>query len=201
MQILVFSVILALVVISANRAPDVQSPEIPEAKHWCSDPKLGNPTRTTGECICKFECEGPKCIRSQGYKFYDWRAGVAKTARCTQKSSNAERDEERAQERARFEKTRQDSMKNAEQAQQAADHRRAELESLGQTTWSEWVEDLNWTNLVVAGIATLCFGSVLAGMVFFNLQSARDSLAMAPTATATSSTTASSEAKDSMKSD
>ena len=185
MQILVFLVILALVVISANRAPDVQSPEIPEAKYWCSDPKLGNPTRTTGECICKFECEGPKCIRSQGYKFYDWRAGVAKTARCTQKSSNAERDEERAQERARFEKTRQDSMKNAEQAQQAADHRRAELESLGQTTWSEWVEDLNWTNLVVAGIATLCFGSVLAGMVFFNLQSARDSLTKATNASST----------------
>lgn len=186
-----FLVLLTLiVVISASRAPEVQSPEIPETKHWCPDPRLGSPTRTTGECICKFDCEGPKCIRSQGYRFYDWRAGVAKTAKCTLPSSisDAERDDEavrRAEEKARFARTRQESMINAEQAQQVADNRRAELESLGEITWTEWFEDLNWTNVAVAGIATLCFGSVLAGMVFFNLQSARDSLTKATNASST----------------
>jgi len=32
---------------------------------WC-DPHQGTVTRTTGECVCKNECEGLGCQRAQG---------------------------------------------------------------------------------------------------------------------------------------
>jgi hypothetical protein len=50
------------------RAPDV-APDLPDG--WCNR-KYGNPTRTTGECICKPNavCTGPGCINEQGFIFY-----------------------------------------------------------------------------------------------------------------------------------
>lgn len=50
----------------ASRAPDT-APDYPVG--WCNL-EFGSPTRTTGECICKFECEGKGCKRDQGYIWY-----------------------------------------------------------------------------------------------------------------------------------
>ena len=50
----------------AHSAPDV-APDLPDG--WC-DRIFGAPTRTTGECICKVDCEGPRCVREQGFVFY-----------------------------------------------------------------------------------------------------------------------------------
>eukprot|EP00629_Pelagomonadales_sp_RCC1024_P012901 CAMPEP_0119285348 /NCGR_PEP_ID=MMETSP1329-20130426/32022_1 /TAXON_ID=114041 /ORGANISM="Genus nov. species nov., Strain RCC1024" /LENGTH=180 /DNA_ID=CAMNT_0007286059 /DNA_START=98 /DNA_END=637 /DNA_ORIENTATION=+ len=36
---------------------------------WC-DTNWGTPTRTTGECMCKQACDGPKCERAQGFVWY-----------------------------------------------------------------------------------------------------------------------------------
>jgi len=49
-------------------APDV-APDLPEG--WCNL-VYGTPTRTTGECICKQECEGKGCHRQQGFIFYSY---------------------------------------------------------------------------------------------------------------------------------
>lgn len=38
---------------------------------WC-DKKTGTATRTTGECICKGQCEGPDCVNQQGLSFYSY---------------------------------------------------------------------------------------------------------------------------------
>ena len=38
---------------------------------WC-DRKTGTATRTTGECICKGQCDGPECVNQQGLSFYSY---------------------------------------------------------------------------------------------------------------------------------
>ena len=65
----VLFLLFPLVLVSASRAPDV-APLLPEG--WCNL-KYGTPTRTTGECICKRECKGRKCVRSQGFIFYAYK--------------------------------------------------------------------------------------------------------------------------------
>lgn len=50
----------------AMRAPD-KAPDLPEG--WC-DKRYGTPTATTGECMCKHECEGRGCERAQGFIWY-----------------------------------------------------------------------------------------------------------------------------------
>jgi hypothetical protein len=40
---------------------------------WC-DTKYGTPTRSTGECICKFNCEGSRCRKEHGLSWYDYQS-------------------------------------------------------------------------------------------------------------------------------
>lgn len=52
----------------AGHAPD-QTPDYPDG--WC-DLRYGTPTRTTGECMCKYRCEGGDCESSQGFIWYSY---------------------------------------------------------------------------------------------------------------------------------
>mmetsp|Transcript_19948 Transcript_19948/g.28669 ORF Transcript_19948/g.28669 Transcript_19948/m.28669 type:complete len:142 (-) Transcript_19948:54-479(-) len=38
------------------------------------DSKYGTPTRSTGECICKYSCRGKGCRREHGLSWYDYKA-------------------------------------------------------------------------------------------------------------------------------
>eukprot|EP01041_Mallomonas_annulata_P009127 gene9127-18907_t len=74
-----FLVWTSLVVIFGSRAPEIP-PDLPEG--WC-DLKYGTPTRSTGECICKYECDGRGCQRSQGFIFYAYNS--CPTCKCISK--------------------------------------------------------------------------------------------------------------------
>jgi hypothetical protein len=68
--LLLISLATILQVTFSNSAPgDDISINFP--KNWC-DKQHGTATRTTGECICKGQCEGPNCINMQGLSFYSY---------------------------------------------------------------------------------------------------------------------------------
>ena len=70
--------VLTLSACHAGTAPsDDKSKHYPEG--WC-DTQYGTPTRTTGECMCKFECEGGGCERQQGFIWYSY--AKCKTCKC-----------------------------------------------------------------------------------------------------------------------
>lgn len=80
--LLFISLAIILQVTFGNSAPgDDISINFP--KNWC-DNKHGTATRTTGECICKGQCEGPSCINMQGLSFYSY----VKCPTCTCLPSN-----------------------------------------------------------------------------------------------------------------
>jgi hypothetical protein len=68
MKLVGIFLILSFWEILGSRAPD-NAPELPEG--WC-DTKYGTPTRSTGECICKFDCEGSRCRKEHGLSWYDY---------------------------------------------------------------------------------------------------------------------------------
>lgn len=55
-------------------------------KNWC-DKQYGSPTRTTGECVCKGQCEGPSCVNMQGLSFYSYEK--CPTCTCLPEASSA----------------------------------------------------------------------------------------------------------------
>jgi hypothetical protein len=59
------------VLVLGSRAPDT-APNLPEG--WCSDLKYGTPTRSTGECICKYACSGNGCRREHGLNWYEYKS-------------------------------------------------------------------------------------------------------------------------------
>ena len=68
LQIIFF--ILCFQGVYCNSAPDKDlSLDFPA--DWC-DKKTGTATRTTGECICKGQCDGPECVNQQGLSFYSY---------------------------------------------------------------------------------------------------------------------------------
>ena len=73
----------ALVVASASAG---MAPEADKAANypagWC-DKRFGSPTRTTGECMCKYECEGSGCQRGQGFIWYAY--ATCKHCKCVAK--------------------------------------------------------------------------------------------------------------------
>ena len=60
------TVLMAAVAV-AMRAPDV-APDLPDG--WCVG---GTPTATTGECMCRSTCEGPRCRNEQGFVWYAYK--------------------------------------------------------------------------------------------------------------------------------
>lgn len=52
----------------ASYAPK-DAPNYPSG--WCNT-RYGTATRTTGECVCKYDCNGIGCQRSQGVVWYDY---------------------------------------------------------------------------------------------------------------------------------
>lgn len=90
-SILFFSIIALFFVtntVSAFRAPE-EAPDLPEG--WCNL-AFGSPTRTTGECICKFECEGKGCKRDQGYIWYAYES--CPTCQCVAPKTTGEKVDE-----------------------------------------------------------------------------------------------------------
>lgn len=63
---------ICIQVTRCNSAPgnDI-SADFPD--NWC-DKRYGTATRTTGECICRGQCEGIGCINLQGLSFYSFKA-------------------------------------------------------------------------------------------------------------------------------
>ena len=59
--------LLMAAVAVAMRAPDV-APDLPDG--WCVG---GTPTATTGECMCRSTCEGPRCRNEQGFVWYAYK--------------------------------------------------------------------------------------------------------------------------------
>ena len=183
---LIFLLLLVLqlsTTVDSSRAPETLSAEVPDVKLWCPDPKLGTPTRSTGECICKYGCEGQNCVRMQGFNFYTWKDGVAALARCVppKTMSDAQIEQQSAIRRAEKERLAQEqaeSRSRAEQAQAAFDLRESALaQAQGKgPTWEEWMEDLDWSKITVAVIVSLCFGSVLLGMVVVGMVDVRDAV-------------------------
>ena len=164
------------------RAPDVADPSIPDKASWCGDATLGTPTRTTGECICKYLCAGPACVNSQGFKFYGWRDGLAGRAKCAPPASlsdeeKAELAAKRAAQREKLAKDAQESKSRAEESLSAAAESRRAAEASQTPTWAEWLEDLELANVAVAVVATLIFGTVLATMVIMNVSGVKEAVA------------------------
>lgn len=184
MAALFLSAILCLLLnlVIADRAPDVQSPDVPEMKLWCGDKKLGTPTRTTGECMCKYDCDGPGCTRSQGFKFFSWKDGL-KGARCLPPVIKTEAEKETARGNQRLEKERIARERTLatmnDPASEGESHSQplGNLESLAQR-WRELLEDLEFIlpNLVVAVIISALFGTVLVAMVVMNLSGVREDM-------------------------
>lgn len=56
--------------IYGSRAPDIP-PNLPDG--WCNT-QYGTPTRSTGECICKYSCLGNGCQRGQGLIWYEYKS-------------------------------------------------------------------------------------------------------------------------------
>ena len=178
---LVLQVTVLTTVVQSSRAPETLSAEVPDVKLWCPDAKLGNPTRSTGECICKYGCEGKNCVRMQGFNFYTWKDGVAGLARCVppKTMSDAQVEQQAAIRRAEKERLTQEqaeSRSRADQAQAAFDLRESVLAQGKAATWEEWLEDLDWSKITVAVVVSLCFGSVLLGMVFVGMVDVRDAV-------------------------
>ena len=44
------------------------APDLPDG--WCVG---GTPTATTGECMCRSTCEGPRCRNEQGFVWYAYK--------------------------------------------------------------------------------------------------------------------------------
>ena len=61
----------------------LQNSALPDG--WC-DKRYGSPTRTTGECICKYACEGFGCQSSQGFIWYAYSS--CPQCKCTEKGTN-----------------------------------------------------------------------------------------------------------------
>ena len=176
---------------AAGRAPDKADAAIPSRELWCADPALGTPTRTTGECICKYACVGPRCVNQQGFMFYSWKDGVSGAAKCGPPPNFSQEEKlelasKRTEQRKRLAAERSESMGKAEEAQAAAETRRA-LESsaaLQPITWSEWLEDLEWANVAAAVVASLFIGTVLVVMVAASLKDAVATVTAPPAASA-----------------
>ena len=173
--------LLLLPALVLARAPDVADPSIPDKASWCGDATLGTPTRTTGECICKYLCEGPACVNSQGFKFYGWRDGLAGRAKCAPPAylsdeEKAELAAKRAAQREKLAKDAQESKSRAEESLSAAAESRRAAEASQTPTWAEWLEDLELANVAVAVVATLIFGTVLATMVIMNVSGVKEAV-------------------------
>jgi len=174
--------LLALALLGAAnieaRAPDVQSPEVPDASLWCGDRSLGSPTRTTGECICKYACEGPKCVHSQGFRFFAWRDGLQGQAKCVLPAEIS--DEERAalaekrRERVMEETARRTAARNPSEDASTTQQPATELEP---RSWADLVDDLGGiANVAVAVIVTVLFGGVLLALVVLNVYGVREAV-------------------------
>ena len=184
------------------RAPDVADPSIPDKASWCGDATLGTPTRTTGECICKYVCEGPACVNSQGFKFYGWRDGLAGRAKCAPPANlspeeKAELAAKRAAQREKLAKDAQESKSRAEESLSAAAESHRAAEASQTPTWAEWLEDLELANVAVAVVATLIFGTVLATMVIMNVSGVKEAVAAANTKNSEAKTQTQKSAADS----
>jgi hypothetical protein len=66
-----FVLFLVPFTVLASRAPDI-APDLPDG--WCRDLNYGTPTRSTGECICKYGCSGNGCRREHGLNWYEYRS-------------------------------------------------------------------------------------------------------------------------------
>lgn len=166
----------------AHRAPDVQDPNIPDASVWCGDKQLGTPTKTTGECICKYLCEG-RCTRSQGFNFYDWKDGVSGAAKCLPPVVKTEAEKEDLRNARRLENeriTRERTLATMNDPGTDSGEGHLEMGQL-QFLWlrvTELMEDAEFMlpNIVVAVVVSACFGSVLLCMVIMNMQSVGEEL-------------------------
>ena len=80
--------LVALVAVArAGMAPNAdKAADYPEG--WC-DARYGTPTRTTGECMCKHECEGRGCERGQGFVWYSY--AKCKACACVAAPAKTER--------------------------------------------------------------------------------------------------------------
>jgi hypothetical protein len=94
MQCSILLVDLFLVVASANRAPD-EAPDLPEG--WCT-PIYGTATRTTAECMCRYECQGPGCKREQGFVWYSGLTCAAPKCQCLDHADTAVKQEQEKKE-------------------------------------------------------------------------------------------------------
>lgn len=63
-------VLLQFSCVLGSRAPDT-APNLPDG--WC-DTHYGTPTRSTGECICKYACLGNGCRREHGLNWYEYKS-------------------------------------------------------------------------------------------------------------------------------
>lgn len=170
---------LLMTLVIGERAPHVLSTDVPDVALWC-DKELGTPTRTTGECICKYDCDGPGCTRSQGFKFFGWKDGM-RGAKCLPAVVKTEAEKENARTSRRLENERitrarkSATMNDPSLEEEATSQPVGHLESLGQR-WRELVEDLEWPNLVVAVVVSALFGTVLVAMVVMNLKGVREDM-------------------------
>ena len=160
------------------RAPDVLPSEVPEASLWCGDRSLGSPTRTTGECICKYACEGPKCVHSQGFRFFTWRDGMEGQAKCVLPAAVS--DEERAalaemrRQRVVEETARRTAARSPSEDVSTTQQPTSELEA---RSWADLVDDLGgFVNVAVAVIVSILFGSVLLALVVLNGYGVREAV-------------------------
>mmetsp|Transcript_2469 Transcript_2469/g.3952 ORF Transcript_2469/g.3952 Transcript_2469/m.3952 type:complete len:192 (-) Transcript_2469:131-706(-) len=60
---------LAAEVISGRAPNEDKAASYPTG--WC-DLKFGTPTKTTGECMCRYRCEGSRCESAQGFIWYSY---------------------------------------------------------------------------------------------------------------------------------
>lgn len=68
---LLFIVLATILEVTFSNSAPGDDISINFPKNWC-DKQHGTATRTTGECICKGQCDGPSCINMQGLSFYSY---------------------------------------------------------------------------------------------------------------------------------
>lgn len=66
-KISVFLILVLPTIVWSSSSHDIDSTNFPV--DWC-DTRYGSPTRSTGECMCRKNCVGPRCRREQGFIWY-----------------------------------------------------------------------------------------------------------------------------------
>lgn len=162
----------------SSRAPD-KAPNLPDG--WCNL-KYGSPTKSTGECICKYRCVGSGCKNEHGLNWYEYK--VCPTCKCVSLNGESENEikKESISKKEEVEVTKKDINKEKEKEKKVKiEQRNQQYEQAQQSQESQQGENIEETpeeenvsfldileensRVIFAGIVTIVvFGLVFCGL-------------------------------------